>query len=233
MATSALMAGSIQYSGSPSSAMTAILRGAPLKVILVGQSRPIYEMWSFDPTVKTFEDLKGKLIAVIQRGGTEEIAVRMMLKAKTLPPDFVGLTPMSETRVKIAALTSGAQKHALITRTEKAELKRAGLLDQGRIIVNVARDVQLQTGGIAVNEGEITTNRDRARRVLRAVWKGTTYMQTQRDGLIEIMRRRLPDLSVEGLTRDVDAAIDDLDRDGTQRRTSRRASSQSAASCWT
>ncbi len=85
MATAALIAGSIHYSGSSSSAMTAILRGAPIKVILVGQSRPIYEMWSFDPAVKTFEDLKGKLIAVVQRGGTDEIAVRMILKAKSLP----------------------------------------------------------------------------------------------------------------------------------------------------
>src|ERR1700733_7315631 len=57
-ATPALIAGDLTYSGSPSSAMSAILRGAPLKVILIGQSKPIYELWSFDPTVHRLEDLK-------------------------------------------------------------------------------------------------------------------------------------------------------------------------------
>src|ERR1700691_5502210 len=37
-ATPALIAGDLAYSGSPSSAMSAILRGAPLKAILIGQS---------------------------------------------------------------------------------------------------------------------------------------------------------------------------------------------------
>jgi ABC-type nitrate/sulfonate/bicarbonate transport system substrate-binding protein len=76
-ATPALIGGSIHYSTSASSAMSAILKGAPLTIVAVGQSRPNYQIWSFDPEVKTLEKLKGKSLAVISRGDSQELAARI------------------------------------------------------------------------------------------------------------------------------------------------------------
>ena len=93
VATPALISGDLAYSGSPSSAISAILRGAPLRVILIGQSKPIYELWSFDPAVHKLEDLQGKIVALTIRGSTDELALRMILNKRGLPSNYVAITP--------------------------------------------------------------------------------------------------------------------------------------------
>jgi len=45
VATPALMSGDAQFTGSPGAAIPAILKGAPLKLVLVTQSHPSYQLW--------------------------------------------------------------------------------------------------------------------------------------------------------------------------------------------
>jgi ABC-type nitrate/sulfonate/bicarbonate transport system substrate-binding protein len=45
-ATAALVSGDLQFSTSGSSAISAILKGAKLKVLLVGEDRPDWQVWS-------------------------------------------------------------------------------------------------------------------------------------------------------------------------------------------
>jgi NitT/TauT family transport system substrate-binding protein len=180
-ATPALIAGSTQYSASSSSAMTAALKGAGLQVILVGQDRPIYEFWSFDPAVKTFEQLKGKLVLVSSRGGSDDIALRMYLRAKGLPTDYFGVTAIGGgPAVRTAAIIAGSQKYIALTRTERDELKTAGMLDKGTMIFSPAKEIQLTLGGLATTDEEIKKHRDRVKRMLRAIWKGTIVMLTNK-----------------------------------------------------
>jgi ABC-type nitrate/sulfonate/bicarbonate transport system substrate-binding protein len=213
-ATPALMGGSLDYSSSPSSAMSAILKGAPLTIVLVGQSRPIYKLYSFDPAVRTLADLKGKAIAINSRGGTDEIAMRMLLKEKGLPMDYVGYTAIGTGATRTAAITSGAQKYAMVQRIEMESLKESGVLAKGHMIVDIAKDVEMQTGGLVTTAKEIASNPDRVKRVLRALWKGTIYLQRERDGTLEIMQRLVPKLSRDGHVRDLEGALEDLDEDG-------------------
>jgi ABC-type nitrate/sulfonate/bicarbonate transport system substrate-binding protein len=214
-ATPALIAGSIQYSGSSSSAMTATLKGADLKVVLVGQDRPIYEFWSFDPEVKTFEQLKGKLILVTSRGGSDDIALRMYLKAKGLPTDYFGVTAIGGgAPVRVAAVMAGSQKFVSLTRTERDELGNAGMLAKGTMIFSPAKEVELTLGGLATTGDEVRKNRDQVKRILRAIWKGTIVMMTDKAGTIAEMKKRLPRLAHEVIVRDVEGGIEDVNPKG-------------------
>jgi NitT/TauT family transport system substrate-binding protein len=213
-AVPALIAGNLIYSSSPSSAMSAILKGAPLTVVLVGQSRPIYQLWSFDPAVKRFEDLKGKVVAVVTRGATEEISIRMMLKARNLPLDFVGFTTTGPGPVRMAAVASGSQKFLMLTRVERGTLAANGLLAQGTMLVDASQQVELQTGGLVTTSKELAENRTRAKRVLRALWKGTLYMHQQQDGMADLLQKRLPQTARDVIRRDVEGGVEDLDEDG-------------------
>ena len=214
-ATPALIAGSTQYSASSSSAMTATLKGANLKVILVGQDRPIYEFWSFDPAVKTFEQLKGKLILVTSRGGSDDIALRMYLRAKGLPTDYFGVTAIGGgPPLRIAAVTAGSQKYLSLTRTERDELKASGLLDKGTMIFSPAKEIQLTLGGLATTDDEIKKNRDRVKRILRAIWKGTIVMLTNKEMTVDDMQRRLPRTAHEVVVRDAEGGIEDVNPTG-------------------
>src|SRR6202158_1884065 len=53
VATPALVSGDVQFSTSGSSAISAIMRGAKLKVLLVGQDRPNWQLWATRPDIRT------------------------------------------------------------------------------------------------------------------------------------------------------------------------------------
>src|ERR1700741_216882 len=94
VATPALVSGDVQFSTSGSSAISAIMRGARLKVLAVGEDRPSWQIWTTRPEIKTFQDLKGLQIGILSRGDTGEVAIRYVLKKYGLPADFVSYTPM-------------------------------------------------------------------------------------------------------------------------------------------
>lgn len=214
VAIPALLAGDLAYSGSPSSAMSAILRGAPLKVILIGQSKPIYELWSFDPQAKRLEDLQGKMVAITIRGGTDELGLRILLNNRKLPSNFLAITPAGSDANILAALVSGTQQNGVITRTQKGQLRKSGALDKARLLADFHEEVVMQTGGLVTSTKEIVEHRDRAKRVLRAVWKGTIYLMTQRDGVLDVMRKRQPGLADDILVADVEGGMADVEASG-------------------
>ena len=214
VATPALISGDLAYSGSPSSAMSAILRGAPLKVILIGQSKPIYELWSFDPAVHKLEDLQGKIVALTIRGSTDELAFRMILNKRGLPSNYAAITPAGSEANVVAALLSGAMQSGILTRTEKGQLKASHTLEKGRMLVDFHDEIRMQTGGLVTTAQEIAEHRDRVLKVLRAVWKGTLYLMSQKDGVTDIMRKREPGVAAEVIDADVEGGMQDVEDTG-------------------
>jgi NitT/TauT family transport system substrate-binding protein len=214
-ATPALIAGSTQYSASTSSAMTASLKGANLKVVLIGQSRPQAEIWSFDPAVKKFEDLKGKVVTITSLGGADHIQLRMLLKKKGLPADYVGVNPLrGGASVIIAGVTSGSLKYTSLSRTERLQLEPTGLLKNGTSLSLEAGDLELPLAGLATTAAELAERRARVKQVLRAVWKGTLHLQAHPDDAIDALHARMPKLDRAAMVPDMQGAIEDLDKDG-------------------
>jgi NitT/TauT family transport system substrate-binding protein len=212
-ATPALIAGSTKFSGSTSSAMTAALRGAALKTVLVGQSRTHHQLWSFDPAVKTLADLKGKLVTVTSRGGADDVATRMYLKARGLPTDYVGITPLASGPARNAAVLNGAVKYVTLGRPDRHEL--ASILHRGTMLMDLPKEVELQTGGLATTADEIGKNRDGVKKMLRAVWKGTIFWMAQPvEATVAEMQKRYPRMSRDLIVRDLAGAREDLDEDG-------------------
>jgi len=214
-ATPALIAGSIRYSASTSSAMTASLKGANLRVILIGQSRPQAEIWSFDPEVKTFEDLKGKVVTITSLGGADHIQIRMLLKMKGLPGDYVGVNPLrGGAPVIIAGVTSGSLKYTSLSRTERLQLESMGALAKGTSLTRTVGEIELPLAGLATTAAELAERRDVAKKVLRAIWKGTLHLQDYPDDAVAALQARQPKIDRDALVRDMQGAIEDLDKDG-------------------
>src|ERR1700689_2940094 len=92
-ATAALMAGRIDFTASAASTVSAILRGAKLRVIYTMAARPAYQLRSTAPELKTLADLKGKQVGITSRGDTYEIAMRLVLMQAGLPQNLGGYTP--------------------------------------------------------------------------------------------------------------------------------------------
>ena len=214
-ATAALISGDIQYSSSPASAMSAILKGAALKVTLVGQVRPNYQIWSFDPAVKTIEDLKGKSLAVISRGDSQEMSARLFFKSRGFANNDVGYNPMGPGAGRLASMTTGAQRYGVLLRPDIAQLKQMGMLEKGMMIADLTKLVEMQMSGIVTSAKEVTDHRDRSVKFTRAIRKGQAYMRGFPAESVEIVHKRVPNISPAAIRDDLDGSVEDQNVEGS------------------
>ena len=68
VATPALISGTVEFSTSSSSALSAILKGAQLKVITIEADRAPFQLWTTSADLDSFQKLKGKTVGVQTRG---------------------------------------------------------------------------------------------------------------------------------------------------------------------
>lgn len=184
-ATAALVSGDIQFSTSGSSAISAILKGAKLKVLLVGEDRPDWQIWTSKPEIKKFADLKGQQIGVVSRGDTGEIGVRYFLMKQGLPNDFVAFTPMgSSLGTRMAMVKSGALPAALLHPADVEILRSAGGLDHGTLLADLRQEVRSTFNGLATSDDLIKNHPDTVERFVRATRKGMIYTRNNRQELI-------------------------------------------------
>jgi hypothetical protein len=101
-----------------------------------------------------------------------------------------------------------------LSRLETEQLKTMGALGKGKMLYDIANDVEMQVGGLVTAEKTLSTQTERTRKLLRALWKGTIYMLTEREGTIAVMQKLLPKMSREALENDYVGAVDDADKDG-------------------
>jgi ABC-type nitrate/sulfonate/bicarbonate transport system substrate-binding protein len=181
-ATAALLSGDIQFSTSGSSAISAILKGAKLKVLLVGEDRPDWQVWTTKPEIKTFDDLKEQQIGVVSRGDTGEIGIRYYLMKRGLPNDFVAFTPMgSSLGTRMAMVKSGALPAALLHPGDVEVLRNAGGLDHGMMLADLRQEVRSTFNGLATSDDLIKNHPDMVERFVRATRKGMIYARNNRD----------------------------------------------------
>ena len=68
IATQTLVANKLDFSSSGSSAMSAAIRGGPVKVVYTNLSRPAYKLVTNKPEIRTMQDLIGRKIAINTHG---------------------------------------------------------------------------------------------------------------------------------------------------------------------
>jgi NitT/TauT family transport system substrate-binding protein len=202
VATPALVSGDVQFSTSGSSAISAIMKGARLKVLLVGEDRPSWQIWTTKPELKTLQDLKGLQIGVLSRGDTGEVAIRYVLKKNGLPQDFVSFTPMgSSLGTRMAVVRSGSLPAAVLQPAEVETLRGSGAFANAHMILDLAEEVRSTFNGLATSDDMIKKSPDVVLRFVRATRKGMIYARDNRDGAIEVFVKSMkatPDAAVHG-----------------------------------
>jgi len=86
MAVTAGSTGDLNGLGSVGSAIRAIQRGVPLRVLSVSLRRPIFWLVT-RPEIRSVKDLKGKLLGTATINGSQHVAARKMLSLGGLDPD--------------------------------------------------------------------------------------------------------------------------------------------------
>jgi NitT/TauT family transport system substrate-binding protein len=208
-ATQTLLSGQIHFSSSAGSALSAALRGGPVKIIYTNQSRPTYKLLSNKPEIKTLQDLIGKKIAINTFGDTGHLATLLLLKKYRLDPkSFLFIAVRSEAR--FPAFLSGS--------VDAAPLSPRDITQIGPMRVNtladIGKEVQLVWNGVAVSNKLLGDNPAMVERFLRALAKGREFARRHKEPTIAMVSKHTP-LPPEALLVDYDTALISMTDEGS------------------
>ena len=215
-ATPALMSGTIDISTSPAAALTAIMRGAPLKIVYTMADRCNYQLWSTQPELKTLKDLKGKSVGILSRGDTFEIAMRLTLMEAGLPQDWVGYTPLGVgAQVRAAAIASGSLPAVIVARSDLEPLQGTHALDKGHLVVDMMKTIQWPYTGVVVAASLIDKRRAALEAFMRGTVKGVRFVKTHRAESLALLMKYDPRGSEKQYGTDYDDLLQAMTKDGT------------------
>ena len=162
-----LIGGSFDYSQMLGQGGGAILRGAPLKIVMAFDTRPSWFLLG-GKNMKTLQDLKGKQLAVSSFGAALDQMTRELL------PRF-GMEPMRDVVLRaiepppnrLAALLSGAVDAAVLTHPETIIARRQGYKE----LLFFGDHIEFVSAGVVATERNISQKPDFVRRFIRGALK--------------------------------------------------------------
>jgi ABC-type nitrate/sulfonate/bicarbonate transport system substrate-binding protein len=187
-AIAAIISGEVHALGSIGSAIRAIPRGAPIKVLTVGMTRPVFWLVS-RPELKTFADLKGKVIGTTTLGGSQHTAgIRMLRKAGLNPDKDVTVVLGGDVPTQLQALVNGSiqigifSPPTVIVARDKYKMNiLAGAMDEFSSLQN----------GLAVLDKNVKDQRELVKRIVRARSKANRYFHQNERGSSEVLAKYL------------------------------------------
>jgi NitT/TauT family transport system substrate-binding protein len=204
--TPALIAGSVQFSSSSGSAITAILRGAKLKDIMTMAVTLPWRLWATGPAIKSLADLKGQSVGIETTGGLDELALRGALMKAGLPQDWVSYNPVGVGGAQRIAIIEHASLPAIfLSYIEERIARRRGALSNGHVLIDFPgpSGLRMPYNGLATSQALIDQNPDLVRRFITAVVMGMRTMKTDRTATLTAMakyaKNTAPDVLAESL----------------------------------
>jgi len=183
IATQALIAGDLQFSTSAGAGLTAMLRGAELRVVSTNIDRPGYQVWSGRPEIKNLKDLIGKKVGVTSRGDTQELSVRLLLRKHGIDVNSVVYIPVGFGATRLAALQTGVVDAVPLGAGDFAQLKQP----KGHMLGDTEKEIRFAYVGLAVSSRLLTRKPNLVERFLRGVIKGREYARRYREQTIPIL----------------------------------------------
>lgn len=181
----ALVAGSVQFSGSGSSALIAIAKGnAPLKTVLAVNDQVL--QWVFvRPDIASLKELRGKKVAVT---GVASIATSMF---KQISPkygldgnkDVVFIAPAANNRVP--ALLSGAVDSAILGTEERYAALEHGMKE----LMYLGNEVKNSWGTVATSDRFIKEQPKLIAGFMRALLKALRVVRQDREGALAAIEK--------------------------------------------
>jgi NitT/TauT family transport system substrate-binding protein len=180
-----LLGGSFDFSQILGQTSAAILHGAPLKNVMVFDTKPLF--WLFgSKKIKRVQDLKGgKLVGVSSIGANTDQMTREILAMNGIDPrrDVV-IQGTGTGAVRLAALLGGGLDAAIVNPTESLLARKQGL---NELFFYGDYDLNIVSGGAAVTEKTLREKTDLVRRFLRATLKALLWFRGNEKEAVERM----------------------------------------------
>ena len=177
-----------------------------MRIIAVFDDSPAYQLWAHNE-IRTLDDLKGKTIGIATRGDTFELSTRLMLQSAGFSPDAVAYTPLGFEANAGAAFAGGGLPAVVLARSEARELQERGQLKNAHELLDYFGKLKMPMDSLAVSQKLLVENPDLARRMLRAIVKGTRYMLANKSETAAIVAKYQKDPAPSRLAADYDLFV--------------------------
>jgi NitT/TauT family transport system substrate-binding protein len=187
-AIAAIVSGDVDALGSVGSAIRAIQRGAPVKTLAVSLRRPLF--WIVTrPELKSFRELKGKVIGTTTLGGSQHTAgIRMLRRAGLDPDKDVTVVLAGDVPTQLQALVAGSIQIGILSPPSVILARDKYKMN---VLANAMEEFTSLQNGLAVQEKNLKDKRDFVKRILRARAKGGRYFQQNERGAAEVLAKVL------------------------------------------
>ena len=190
-----LIGGSFDYSQMLGQGGSAIMRGAPLKIIMAFDTRPSWFLLG-TKNMKSIQDLKGKQLAVSSFGAALDQMTRELL------PRF-GLEPMRDVILRaiepppnrLAALLSGAVDAAVLTHPETIIARRQGFNE----LIFFGDHIDFVSAGVVATEKNISQRPDFVRRFIRGALKTFYWIKSNEKEVVARLAKATKSSEADGL----------------------------------
>jgi NitT/TauT family transport system substrate-binding protein len=193
----ALIGGSVDYASAAGSIIAAGVRGAPVRLVLIVNSRPQFDLVG-RPEIKSVQQLKGKIIGISSRGGAVDLLTQLILTQHGLTPNKDATLIVIGTPEELAtALRAGLVAACLLSPPRQLILYREGF---NKLAYSGDYLATYPSGGVGATEEKIRTNPAEVFAFVRASLKGLQYYTQHRAESVDNISKYLgvKDLSLAG-----------------------------------
>jgi ABC-type nitrate/sulfonate/bicarbonate transport system substrate-binding protein len=184
----ALLGGSVDYSSAAGALIAAAVRGVPVKLVLIVNTKPQFDLVG-QPEIKTIQQLKGKFIGISSRGGAVDLLTQLILTKNGVTPNKDATLLVIGTPEELAlALRTGRIAACLLTPPRQIILYREGF---SKLAYSGDYLTAYPSGGIGATDEKIKTNPAEVLAFVRASLRGLQYYTQNRADSIEMLSRHL------------------------------------------
>lgn len=185
LAHNALLSGDVDYHGVADSALRLAAKGAPIKTIFFGASRPNYFLMA-KPQFKSILELRGKYIGIVRFGDTIELATKIAFtrEGMDVQRDAV-LIMIGLPSTRVAALAAGSVDATIAIPPDNVLLRQKGF----RELLFLGDAIEFPSNGFTTTERQLSEKRDLTKRLLRGLYRGLIFARERPEESIQILER--------------------------------------------
>ncbi len=175
------LAGEIDFFTNAGSALAAVARNVPVKILAVLQDKPGWDLIAL-PNIKSIAQLRGQTVAIMSPEGSLAVVTREILRKNGLDPTKdASLVVMGGDDVRFPALKAKAIQATLFNTAASLRAQKDGFVK----LASAGEYVNTIQGGLATSDEKIKQQPGKIARFMRASLKGVSFYLTKRDAAIK------------------------------------------------
>jgi len=188
-AIAAVLTGELFAYDSVGTSVRAFQKNAPIKILAVNLQSPLFWLVT-RPELKSFSELKGKVMGTTSFGGVQHLAgLRMLRRGGLNPEEDITVILAGDPATQLQAIANGAIQIAVLS-------PPSVILARDKFKLNVLANAldefpSFFQSGLAVADKSVSSQKDLVKRVLRARAKANRFFFEMESGASEVIAKFL------------------------------------------